>query len=58
MHEDMQPTVGIFGKVAVLMGGDSAERDISLLSGQAVLDSLLKSGHRQEVVQEARGRRV
>mgnify|MGYP001811771369 FL=1 len=26
-----------FGKVAVLMGGPSAEREISLLSGNAVL---------------------
>ncbi len=34
--------VSRFGKVAVLMGGDSAERDISLLSGRAVLDSLIK----------------
>ncbi|HBC58524.1 MAG TPA: D-alanine--D-alanine ligase, partial [Gammaproteobacteria bacterium] len=33
-----------FGKVAVLMGGDSAERDISLLSGGAVLESLVKQG--------------
>ncbi|MFT5319873.1 MAG: D-alanine-D-alanine ligase [Pseudohongiellaceae bacterium] len=32
-----------FGRVAVLMGGDSAEREISLLSGCAVLDSLLRS---------------
>ena len=31
-----------FGKVAVLMGGDSAEREISLMSGGAVLGSLLK----------------
>lgn len=30
-----------FGKVAVLMGGSSAERDISLISGQAVLEALL-----------------
>ncbi len=29
-----------FGRVAVLMGGWSAEREISLLSGQAVLDAL------------------
>lgn len=29
-----------FGKVAVLMGGNSAEREISLLSGNAVLNSL------------------
>jgi D-alanine-D-alanine ligase len=31
-----------FGKVAVLMGGTSAEREISLLSGKAVLDALLR----------------
>ncbi len=29
-----------FGKVAVMMGGSSAEREISLQSGQAVLDAL------------------
>lgn len=29
-----------FGRVAVLMGGDSSEREISLLSGKAVLDAL------------------
>ncbi len=33
-----------FGKVAVLMGGLSAEREISLLSGSAVLASLKNSG--------------
>lgn len=33
-----------FGKVAVLMGGDSAEREISLLTGQAVLDALVGRG--------------
>jgi len=33
-----------FGKVAVLYGGVSSEREISLLSGQAVLASLLRSG--------------
>lgn len=32
------------GKVAVLMGGTSAERPVSLNSGSAVLDALLKSG--------------
>lgn len=35
---------GNFGKVAVLMGGSSAEREISLISGQAVLESLIASG--------------
>lgn len=32
-----------FGKVAVLYGGTSSEREISLRSGQAVLNSLLRS---------------
>jgi D-alanine-D-alanine ligase len=35
--------VGNFGKVAVLMGGRSAEREISLKSGAMVLDALRKS---------------
>jgi D-alanine-D-alanine ligase len=33
-----------FGKVAVLLGGRSAEREISLLSGQAVLAALRRQG--------------
>jgi len=33
-----------FGKVAVLMGGTSAEREVSLNSGQAVLNGLLRRG--------------
>ena len=33
-----------FGKTAVLMGGVSAERDISLLSGHGVLQALLSKG--------------
>jgi D-alanine-D-alanine ligase len=33
-----------FGKVAVLLGGSSAEREISLISGAAVLASLQKAG--------------
>jgi D-alanine-D-alanine ligase len=33
-----------FGKVAVLMGGRSAEREISLRSGQAILDALQQRG--------------
>jgi D-alanine-D-alanine ligase len=35
---------GAFGKVAVLMGGPSAEREISLLSGNAVLKALVEKG--------------
>ena len=33
-----------FGKVAVLMGGQSAEREISLMSGNGVLAALLARG--------------
>src|SRR4051812_14610889 len=35
---------GDFGKVAVLMGGKSAERDISLMSGGGVLKALQSKG--------------
>lgn len=35
---------GRFGKVGVLLGGRSAEREISLLSGNAVLAALRRSG--------------
>ena len=33
-----------YGKVAVLLGGDSAERNVSLNSGTAVLNALLRQG--------------
>ena len=33
-----------FGKVAVLLGGTSSEREISLLTGEAVHQALLRSG--------------
>jgi D-alanine-D-alanine ligase len=35
---------GAFGRVAVLMGGPSAEREISLISGRAVLGALRSKG--------------
>ena len=35
-------------RVAVLCGGDSAEREVSLASGQAVCDALLSRGHQAE----------
>jgi D-alanine-D-alanine ligase len=35
---------GEFGRVAVLLGGDSSEREISLLSGNAVLEALRRRG--------------
>lgn len=37
-------TAADFGKVAVLMGGESAEREVSLRSGAAVLAGLQKAG--------------
>ena len=40
--QDIRPET--FGKVAVLMGGSSAEREISLLSGQGVLNALRERG--------------
>lgn len=40
----MKQSIQELGRVAVLMGGCSAERVVSLNSGQAVLDSLLRSG--------------
>jgi D-alanine-D-alanine ligase len=42
MPDTTSPTA--FGKVAVVMGGWSAERDVSLMSGQQVLDALVGSG--------------
>jgi D-alanine-D-alanine ligase len=38
------PNVRALGKVAVLMGGDSAEREVSLMSGRGVLAALLAQG--------------
>ena len=39
-----RPSATDFGKVAVLMGGPSAEREISFLSGNAVLKALREQG--------------
>jgi D-alanine-D-alanine ligase len=41
---DPRPDPRRFGKVAVLFGGTSAEREVSLMSGTAVLDALRASG--------------
>ncbi len=38
------PSVNRFGKVAVVMGGWSAERDVSLMSGQQVFEALVSAG--------------
>ena len=40
----MMPNNSSFGKVAVLMGGYSAEREVSLMSGQGVLQALISRG--------------
>ncbi|MFZ2295652.1 MAG: D-alanine--D-alanine ligase [Polaromonas sp.] len=40
----MSQSTSNFGKVAVLMGGLSAEREISLMSGQGVLEALRAKG--------------
>ena len=40
----MTVKAGDFGRVAVLMGGESAEREVSLDSGQAVLEALQRMG--------------
>lgn len=39
-----------FGKILVLMGGTSAEREVSLRSGQAVYQALLSRGHDVEAL--------
>ncbi len=43
-----QPTAAELGRVAVLMGGHSAEREVSLASGQACLAALLALGVQAE----------
>ncbi|OYZ10993.1 MAG: D-alanine--D-alanine ligase [Methylophilales bacterium 16-45-7] len=40
----MEVDVNQFGKVAVLLGGKSGEREVSLKSGNAVLSALLRQG--------------
>jgi D-alanine-D-alanine ligase len=44
MSTATSPQASAMGKVAVLMGGSSAEREISLLSGQGVLAALQSRG--------------
>ncbi|MFM6922379.1 MAG: D-alanine--D-alanine ligase, partial [Polynucleobacter victoriensis] len=39
-----QVKVASFGKVGVLLGGKSGEREISLMSGKGVLEALLSKG--------------
>ncbi len=42
-------------KIAVLMGGTSAEREVSLASGQAIVKALRERGHEVSTVDTARG---
>ena len=44
MSQNTLPIPSNFGKVAVLMGGYSAEREVSLMSGQGVLQALRSRG--------------
>lgn len=44
LHEAAPGTAARCGRVAVLMGGESAEREVSLKSGNAVYQALLEAG--------------
>jgi len=44
-----------FGRVAVLLGGTSAEREISLMTGKAVLEALIRRGVDAHAVDTATG---
>jgi D-alanine-D-alanine ligase len=44
MSDASEQSGASLGKVAVLMGGRSAEREVSLMSGQGVLKALVDSG--------------
>ena len=48
------PAPDRYGKVAVVMGGWSAERDVSLMSGQQVFDSLITAGVNAHAVDAGR----
>ena len=51
VHHVREPTK--FGRVAVLLGGSSSEREVSLLSGHAVLAALQRRGVRAEAFDPA-----
>ncbi len=44
MQENTLKAIKTLGKIGVLLGGDSQEREVSLLSGQAVYGSLVEQG--------------
>lgn len=49
-HAFMQQRLAAIGRVAVLAGGSSAEREVSLNSGKAVFEALKSSGANVELV--------
>ena len=55
-HERLPSTCKALGKVAVLMGGTSAEREISLMSGNGVLAALQSQGVDAHAVRPGRAR--
>ena len=54
----MSATIDVkaLGKVAVLMGGTSAEREVSLMSGSGVLQALRVAGRRRARLRPRRAR--
>lgn len=45
-------------KIAVLMGGTSAERDVSLVSGEAIVKALRMAGHQVLPIDTAKGQKL
>jgi len=45
-------------KIIVLMGGTSAERDVSLASGEAIVQGLRETGHRAIPIDTAQGQKL
>jgi len=45
-------------KILVLMGGTSAERDVSLVSGEAIVEALKAAGHKVMVLDTARDQKL
>ena len=54
-NNERQALIEKAGMVAVLLGGDSAEREISLLSGERVLSGLVSAGIDAVAVDPAEG---
>lgn len=54
MFDITLPEPAQFGKVAVVMGGWSAERDVSLMSGQQVFEALVSAGVEAHAVDAGR----